>query len=40
MKYLVTGAFATCFLLLGIAFIYGATGSIGLVEVGRKAADP
>lgn len=35
VKYLVTGAFATCFLLMGVAFLYGATGSIELDEIGR-----
>lgn len=34
MKYLVTGAFATAFLLMGMALIYGATGSIRLDEIG------
>jgi NADH-quinone oxidoreductase subunit N len=33
VKYLVTGAFATGFLLLGIAFVYGATGTIHLGAV-------
>jgi NADH-quinone oxidoreductase subunit N len=28
VKYLVTGAFATCFLLLGVAFLYGSSGTI------------
>jgi NADH-quinone oxidoreductase subunit N len=32
-KYLIMGAFATSFLLFGIALIYGATGSFDLVEI-------
>lgn len=36
VKYLVTGAFATTFLLMGVALIYGATGSIVLEEIGRQ----
>jgi NADH-quinone oxidoreductase subunit N len=39
MKYLVTGAFATGFLLMGVAFLYGATGSISLEEIGRIVPD-
>ena len=35
MKYLVTGAFATGFLLLGITFVYGATGSFDLPDIAR-----
>jgi len=34
MKYLVTGGFATGFLLMGVALIYGATGTIRLEEIG------
>lgn len=36
VKYLVTGAFATGFLLMGMAFIYGATGSLNLDVIGRS----
>ncbi|MEQ1564551.1 MAG: NADH-quinone oxidoreductase subunit N [Myxococcota bacterium] len=35
MKYLVTGAFATAFLLLGMAFVYGSTGTLVLANIGR-----
>lgn len=34
LKYLLTGAFASGFLLYGISFIYGATGSISLQGIG------
>ncbi|MBI2900289.1 MAG: NADH-quinone oxidoreductase subunit N [Planctomycetes bacterium] len=33
MKYFVTGAFASGFLLYGMAFLYGATGSVQLAEI-------
>lgn len=33
LKYLVLGAFSTAFLMMGIAFIYGATGKLSLSEV-------
>ena len=33
LKYFLLGAFATCFLLYGIAFVYGAVGSTNLNEV-------
>jgi len=33
VKYFLLGAFATCFLLFGIALIYGATGSFDLAEI-------
>ena len=33
MKYFLTGAFATGFLLYGIALIYGATGSTNLNQI-------
>lgn len=36
-KYFMLGAFATGFLLFGIAFIYGATGSFNLAEIGGYA---
>lgn len=32
-KYFLMGAFASCFLLLGITFVYGATGSFDLQEI-------
>lgn len=35
LKYLFIGAFATCILLYGIAFIYGAAGSTSFVEIFR-----
>jgi NADH-quinone oxidoreductase subunit N len=34
MKYFLLGAFASAFLLYGIAFIYGATGSLDLIHTG------
>jgi NADH-quinone oxidoreductase subunit N len=33
VKYFFTGSFFTCFLLLGIALIYGATGTFDLIEM-------
>jgi NADH-quinone oxidoreductase subunit N len=33
IKYFFTGSFFTCFLLMGIALMYGATGSFDLVEI-------
>lgn len=38
IKYFVLGAFASAFLLYGIALTYGATGSTNLVEISRVAA--
>jgi NADH-quinone oxidoreductase subunit N len=38
LKYLVTGAFATGFLLFGVALLYGATGSIRLEGIGGAIA--
>ncbi len=38
MKYLVTGAFATAFLLMGMALVYGATGAIGYDAISAAAA--
>jgi NADH-quinone oxidoreductase subunit N len=38
MKYLIMGAFSSAFLLYGIAFIYGATGSTNLIEISRYIA--
>lgn len=37
-KYLIMGAFATCFLLFGIALIYGATGSFDLAGIASAVA--
>jgi NADH-quinone oxidoreductase subunit N len=39
MKYFILGALASGFLLYGISMLYGATGSLDLIEVARKAAD-
>jgi NADH-quinone oxidoreductase subunit N len=39
-KYLVTGAFATCFLLLGIAFVYGSTGTLYLAQIASHGVTP
>jgi NADH-quinone oxidoreductase subunit N len=36
IKYFLLGAFATGFLLYGIALVYGATGSTSLPEIGRR----
>jgi NADH-quinone oxidoreductase subunit N len=38
LKYLVTGGFATGFLLMGVALLYGATGTIRLEEIGGSLA--
>lgn len=35
LKYFLMGAFATGFLLFGIAFVYGAVGSVGLTDIAR-----
>lgn len=40
LKYFVTGSFASALLLLGIAFTYGATGSIRFEEVAQALAAP
>jgi NADH-quinone oxidoreductase subunit N len=40
MKYFILGALASGFLLYGISMLYGATGSLDLVEVARAAASP
>jgi NADH-quinone oxidoreductase subunit N len=40
MKYFLTGAFATGFLLYGIALIYGATGSTNLNEISTYLIEP
>lgn len=39
MKYFLLGAFATGFLLYGMAFLYGASGTTNLAEMGLKLAD-
>jgi NADH-quinone oxidoreductase subunit N len=39
MKYFLLGAFASAFLLLGIAMFYGATGSVNLADLSRAPAD-
>src|SRR5688572_11092513 len=36
VKYLILGALSTGFLVYGIAWIYGATGTMSLVEIGAK----
>src|SRR5438093_8447743 len=40
MKYFLMGAFATGFLLYGIALIYGATGSTNLNEISANLVEP
>jgi len=35
IKYFVLGGLASAFLLFGVAFLYGATGSLDMVEIGR-----
>lgn len=40
LKYLVLGAFSTAFMLLGVAFMYGATGSLQLNAVTLTPNDP
>jgi NADH-quinone oxidoreductase subunit N len=40
LKYFVTGAFASAFLLYGVAFLYGASGSTSLVRISRALARP
>lgn len=40
LKYLLMGAFATGFLLMGIAFIYGAAGTVALPQLARHMAAP
>src|SRR5579862_322380 len=37
LKYLVLGAFSTAFMLMGIAFFYGGTGSLSLNEISTRA---
>ena len=36
-KYFLMGAFASCFLLLGITFVYGATGTFDIFEIAKVA---
>ena len=38
LKYFLLGAFSTCFLLYGIALIYGATGSTNLTDISERVA--
>src|SRR3546814_8973823 len=38
LKYFLMGSFATGFLLLGIALVYGATGSFNLADIAESAA--
>jgi NADH-quinone oxidoreductase subunit N len=40
LKYFVTGAFTSSFLLYGIALLYGATGSTALAQIGPALAGP
>ena len=40
IKYFLLGSFATAFLLYGIAWIYGATGTTNLLEIRRVLASP
>lgn len=39
VKYLVTGAFATCFLLMGVAFLFGGAGTIEYAALGEVLRD-
>ena len=36
VKYLILGALSTGFLVYGIAWIYGTTGTMSLAEIGRR----
>ena len=38
LKYFFTGAFGSAILLFGVAYLYGATGSVAYAEIGQKAA--
>lgn len=40
MKYFILGSFATGFLLYGMALIYGATGTMNIVEIAAKVSNP
>ncbi len=35
LKYFILGAFGSCFLLYGLTFIYGATGSLSLMDINK-----
>src|SRR5664280_1736691 len=37
-KYLILGSLATCFILLGIAFLYGTFGTLNLAHLGQLIA--
>lgn len=39
LKYFVLGSFASCLLLMGIAFVYGATGTISLPDIAAILSD-
>ena len=36
LKYFLLGAFSTAFMLYGMALVYGATGTVGLAEIGER----
>jgi NADH-quinone oxidoreductase subunit N len=40
IKYFLLGSFATAFLLYGVAWIYGLTGTTNLAQIGKLLADP
>src|SRR6185503_15297956 len=40
LKYFLIGAFASAFLLYGIALVWGATGSTSLTELGQRLSGP
>ncbi len=40
IKYFLLGSFATAFLLYGVAWIYGLTGTTNLTQIGKLLADP
>lgn len=40
LKYFLIGAFASAFLLYGIALVWGATGATGLTEIGQRLPGP
>ncbi len=40
LKYLILGAFSTAFLLLGISFVYGATGEMGFMAIKDSLMNP
>jgi NADH-quinone oxidoreductase subunit N len=39
LKYLIVGSFGSAILLLGSAFVYGATGAIGFADIARQAGE-